>query len=196
MIYSNGKIYKIISENSEKYYIGSTTQPLSKRFSDHKSNYKMFQNGKYDNCSSFNVVKEENCKIILIEEYPCENKNQLESRERYWIEQFKNNIVNKVIPTRTDKEYYNDNKDKAKEYRDGHKQETKQYNQKYYEEQKDKIKEKTKNYRLNNLDIIKQKQKIKHNCDCGGKYTNSGKSEHIKTTRHKLFLEKQTKPEI
>lgn len=188
MVYSNGKIYKIISENTEKYYIGSTTQPLSKRFSDHKSNYKMFQNSKYHNYSSFDIIKENDCKIVLIEDYPCENKNQLESRERYWIDKYKDNIVNKCIPTRTDKEYYKDNIEKAQKYRDEHKQEIKEYNNKYYEEQKDKIKAQSKNYRLKNLDIVKQKQKIKHNCECGGKYTNSGKSEHFKTTKHKSYF--------
>ena len=36
----------------------------------------------------------------------------------------------------------------------------KEYNNNYYQKQKDKLKEQTKNYRLNNLDIVRQKQKI------------------------------------
>ena len=44
-----------------------------------------------------------NTDIILVESYPCENKNELHSRERYYIEN--NNCVNKIIPTRTSKEF-------------------------------------------------------------------------------------------
>jgi hypothetical protein len=127
-------------------------------------------------------IKEQN------KNYEEENKDKIKERHKKYREENKDIISEKA------KEYNENHKQEAKEYRDNHKDKIKEYNNNYYEEQKDKIKEKTKNYRLNNLDIIKQKQKIKHNCDCGGKYTNSGKSEHIKTTRHKLFLDKQTKP--
>ena len=40
MDYKNGKIYTIRSFQTDKYYIGSTCTMLSKRFSNHKSNYK------------------------------------------------------------------------------------------------------------------------------------------------------------
>ena len=41
-MYANGKIYTIRSHQTDKYYIGSTTQPLSKRFYQHKQLYKRF----------------------------------------------------------------------------------------------------------------------------------------------------------
>ena len=34
--YQNGKIYAIRSPNCEKYYIGSTTNTLEKRFHEHQ----------------------------------------------------------------------------------------------------------------------------------------------------------------
>ena len=34
-------------------------------------------------------------KIILIEAYPCNNKDELHAREQYWMDQFKDNIINK-----------------------------------------------------------------------------------------------------
>ena len=34
--YSNGKIYQVVSSNTEKIYIGSTILPLDLRFSLHK----------------------------------------------------------------------------------------------------------------------------------------------------------------
>ena len=37
--YNNGKIYKIVSDSTDKIYVGSTTQPLSKRHYEHKKNF-------------------------------------------------------------------------------------------------------------------------------------------------------------
>ena len=41
--YNKGKIYKIVSPNSDKIYIGSTIRPLKERFWAHMSNWR---NGK------------------------------------------------------------------------------------------------------------------------------------------------------
>jgi len=99
--YQNGKIYKIINDIDDKIYIGSTTLLLCQRLAGH-----------HQHCSTsakqfFNV----NHKIILLENYACNSKEELESRERYYIELNKDICVNKMIPTRTKKEYYQDNKE-------------------------------------------------------------------------------------
>ena len=75
--YKNGKIYQILSPNTDKVYIGSTTQPLHKRFYEHKS--KVTKPDHYR--ASCEVIKAGDAKIELIEEYPCENKMELERRE-------------------------------------------------------------------------------------------------------------------
>ena len=75
--YKNGKIYQIWSPNTDKVYIGSTTQPLHKRFYEHKS--KVTKPDHYR--ASCEVIKAGDAKIELIEEYPCENKMELERRE-------------------------------------------------------------------------------------------------------------------
>ena len=67
--YQNGKIYKIINENNEIVYIGSTTQYyLSVRYAKHE-------------------YKAPNHKIILIENYPCSNCEELRKREQEIIEE-------------------------------------------------------------------------------------------------------------
>ena len=38
--YQNGKIYTIRHPETDKFYIGSSTQSLSKRLAKHKGNYK------------------------------------------------------------------------------------------------------------------------------------------------------------
>ena len=100
--YNNGKIYKIICDETNKTYYGSTTQPLCKRFQKHK------------NIKSTVFNEMTNPKIYLVEDYSCERKEQLLKRERYFIEN--NDCINKDIPGRTKEEfgkvYYISNRDK------------------------------------------------------------------------------------
>ena len=122
--YNNGRIYKIIDNTTGLQYIGSTCLPtLAKRLSQHRGKYKAYLNGKANHVSSFDIMKNNDYCIILIEDYSCETKEQLLMRERYHIE---NNIcVNKRIPSRTAEEiceyhrktniiYYNTNKEMFK----------------------------------------------------------------------------------
>lgn len=140
--YQDGKIYKLVGGG--KTYIGSTTQRLSKRKSEHKKKNHM--------CMSKEIINEPDCDIILIEKYPCECKEELHSRERYWIENTE--CINKIIPLRTKKEYYEDNKEKikaqAKEYREHNRDKINKINKEkykaYYQENKDKIKARRKAY--------------------------------------------------
>ena len=116
--YQNGKIYKIVSSQTDKVYYGSTCLPLYKRMYAHKNDYKKYQVEKQHYKTSYEVIKCPECQIILVEEFPCDNKMQLERRERHYIES--NECVNKNIPGRTKKEYYQDNREyyvkKGKQY--------------------------------------------------------------------------------
>ena len=111
--YNNGKIYKIVDNTSDMVYVGSTCITLKQRLKNHEYHYKSFKAGKIiSNLSSFQILKNENYSIELIEYYPCENKKDLEKRETYYIKLYKNNIknfgkkiINKNIPRRTKKEY-------------------------------------------------------------------------------------------
>jgi hypothetical protein len=93
--YKDGKIYKIVSDKTDMIYIGSTIDTLNKRLNVHKSDKKR---------TNFKLIFEIdlNPKIVLLEEYPCKNRKELETRERYHIEN--NDCINKNIPTRTEKE--------------------------------------------------------------------------------------------
>lgn len=102
-----------------------------------------------------NEIDWENVDIILIEEYSCDNKDQLERRERYWIDTL-NPTLNKAIPTRTNKEWYEQNKDvineKKREYREQNPDKTKEY----YQKNKEDIREKGMQYRKQNKEKIKE----------------------------------------
>ena len=149
--YQNGKIYKITCEETKLVYYGSSVQSLSKRLSQHKENKHL---------KKYKTNLMTNPKIHLIENFPCNTKTELETRERFFIQN--NECINKIIPTRTPKEYYQDNKELRK-------QQSRDY--------KDKHKEK-----------LTLKGNIKTNCECGGKYTNFNKLVHSRTKKHLNYL--------
>ena len=149
--YELGKIYKIIDNTNDNIYIGSTCErSLSIRIAKHRAKYRMYikNNSSGDYYTSFEILKNDNFSIILLEDYPCENKDQLRMRERYHIEKL--NCVNKRIEGRTEQEYnkmyYEKNKEKL-------------LNQ--YEMNKEAIKLKHREYRLKNRDAINEKKREK-----------------------------------
>ncbi len=104
--YNLGKIYKIVDNTNGDIYIGSTCEPtLARRLWGHTKKFRCFNKGTTkEKLTSYNIIKNGNYDIILIEEHPCENKMELHRRERYHIDT--NDCVNKLHPTRTKKEYY------------------------------------------------------------------------------------------
>jgi hypothetical protein len=159
--YNKAKIYAIRSHSCNKVYIGSTCQGLANRLSGHRRKHRRYLKGKGTYYTSYQILEKGDYYIELIEDYPCERKEQLLRREGEIIRQTKN-CVNKYIAGRTDKEY----------------------SFKYRRENKEKVKEYSFKYRLENKQKIKEKAKQKHNCPCGGKYTTSSKSIHFKTFKH------------
>ena len=139
--YSNGKIYKIVDHVNNKCYIGSTCKLLlSQRLAGHKAAYKLALKTGVKKMTSHDIIANGNYTILLLESFPCTTKNELLARERYYVETI--DCVNKVIPSRTDKEYYQDNKEKFKEYYQDNKEKIANKNKLYYERHKDEVKAK------------------------------------------------------
>ena len=93
--YKNGKIYKIVSYKTGRVYIGSTIQQLSSRMAGHRRNYNKYQGRKKHtleagtglNCiTPFDVIHMGDADIVLVETYPCNSKDELDARGRYWLE--------------------------------------------------------------------------------------------------------------
>ena len=156
--YNNSFIYTIRSPHTDKFYIGSTTQSLCRRFSNHKTDYNSYVNNGVGNLiiSSFKIIELGDSYIELLEEINCDSKIQLEMREGELIRIHKDLCINKNIAGRTDKQYYIDNIDKFKQHRLDNADKKKQYNKQYNIANAEKIKQYTKQYRLDNDDKKKQ----------------------------------------
>jgi group I intron endonuclease len=110
--YANGKIYRLVNSIDGEEYVGSSCTSLAKRLHAHRKVAK--KQGERRVYKHLNEIGFENVSIVLVEEYPCDNKMELERRERYWIEQLKPTL-NTAVPTRTVKEWYAENADKVRE---------------------------------------------------------------------------------
>jgi len=159
--YHRGKIYKIVSNDTDKVYIGSTVQSLAKRIGGHRCDYRRYLKGNFYKVMSFDIVCFPDAKIYLIEDFKCESKNELERRERHHIESME--CVNKCIPGRTMSEYYQANKTKIKEY---------------YQKNKEKISIREKEY---------NKKKVECNI-CKSFVRKDGLKRHQKTIKCKSYI--------
>jgi len=175
--YQNGKIYTIRSFQTDMFYIGSTTQPLSKRFNDHRQALKSFNNGNPRYSTSYEIMKYDDCHIELLEECKFDNKEQLCRREGELIRLHKSKCVNIAIPCRTSKEYKKDNKEQVDE-------KVKQY----YENNKDQINKYKKQWYESNKKVILQKASQVIHCQCGASMRLGSKTKHERTKKHQTFI--------
>jgi hypothetical protein len=122
--YQLGKVYKIIDNTNEQCYVGSTCEPiLARRLAQHVASYKCYAKGKKAQyISSYEVIKNGDYEMILIENFPCDNKDELHARERHWtneipcVNRCKNQgILNEIGQAEYGKKYYDVNVDKLKE---------------------------------------------------------------------------------
>ncbi len=109
--YKNGKIYTIRYKNDDSLiYVGSTVQPLYKRFSQHKIDSKSPRLENMNLYQKFNETDINDWYIELYEDCPCERKEELNKREGEVIREI--GTLNKKIEGTT-KEY---KKEYKKEY--------------------------------------------------------------------------------
>jgi hypothetical protein len=164
MDYSNGKIYKIVSDQCELPYIGSTTKSIEYRFRKHRDKYNCWLNGKSNFNTSFEILKYGDARVELIEDYPCNYKEELEKREGLYI-QVGINCVNKQ--------------------RAGSNGNYKIYQKNWYNIPENKAKQ----AELQKAPHRKEYARKKFECVCGKMIGRNGLKDHKRTQTHILFLE-------
>ena len=82
--YANGKVYKMMSLVDDYIYIGSTCCSLSQRKAQHRDDSaRQTTRAVY---AHFNQIGWDNCRIVLIENYACANKEELVKKELEYIQ--------------------------------------------------------------------------------------------------------------
>jgi hypothetical protein len=196
--YSKGLIYTIRNrEDDTKIYVGSTIQPLYKRFHQHKIDSK--KEKMYKLIKLYQEVNNDwsNWYIELYENYPCSCREELHKKEGEVIRLI--GTLNKYIAGRDHKEWYIDNIEKVKERGDKYRIENadiiKERKKQYSIKNAEMLREKAKNYRINNIDVKKQSDKKyyeknkdeinkKITCECGCIINKCSLLRHQKTTKH------------
>ena len=157
--YAKGMIYKLCCKdaNITEIYIGSTVNK-HRRKAHHKSvcnnpnhmsyNIRLYQfirdNGGFDNWD-----------LIILEEYPTENKNELTWKEREWVELLKP-VLNSIRPIVT----LNEINERDRKYRENNKEKRYEYQKIYYENNREQISESRKIYYEEKSEQIRENQKI------------------------------------
>ena len=165
--YNNGLIYKLVCKDTTitDIYVGSTCD-FNKRGREHKSNTHNINGDEY-NCYKYEFIRKhggwEKWDIIEITKYPCESKLELRTEERRYIDLLKSTL-NIEIPTRTKKEYQQDNKEeireKSKKYREENKEEISEKSKERYQEIVDLVR-----FGKNKLNIFSEKEYYEDHID-------------------------------
>ena len=181
--YSNGKIYHIVCNITGETYYGSTVQKISVRMGPHRKPGKSY-------CCSKPIIERGDYHYGLVEDYKCENLEQLLMRERYYVDN--NDCINKRRPILSKdekiayiKDYNDAHKEKHKIYREANKDKIKAYHELYAKENK----EKRKAYNEVNKDKISERRKQRVVCECGCELSKCCLPRHRRTKFHQEFME-------
>jgi hypothetical protein len=193
--YTKGNIYKLCCRDTDitNIYIGSTCN-MTKRKHKHKYSCNN-EKAKGYNYYVYRFIRENggwnNWNMVLVEEVCCENKKQLNQKERECIEKLKPTL-NKVIPNRTQKEYYQDNfereRERQKEYYKENKESIQEKIKKYHNKNKNKINEYKKKWYENNSERILEKRKKRIICECGREISVGNLIRHKRQDIHKRLM--------
>ena len=157
--YSKTEIYKIIHINPEVNlsYVGHTTNFIQRK-REHKS---CANNNKELNL--YTTINANggwgNFKMIFVEKFKCANRREAEAREQFWMDELKPNM-NSNFAQRSQKEY----------------------NKEYYQENKEQMKA----WREDNKELIKKEASKPFECACGSTVRWGEKARHFRTKNHIL----------
>ena len=189
--YENAKIYKLESNVSDLFYIGSTINSLARRLQLHENNYRAYQKGTYRSyCSSFAVLDTGDYSISLYNEYPCQNKMQLEIEEGVAVQYYMQyaGCVNRYIPGICAR--LGGRKQYMKElYKIIHCKCGGTYHD-YITARKLHFETKIHQYWIEHREVKPKKNESIH-CECGGQYIKRDRARHFRRLRHQKYLASQ-----
>ncbi len=158
-----GRIYKIVSPNTDKVYIGSTIRSLNKRFNNHMSEYRKYVDNTYKkHIRSFDVIACGDASIVLLHERVFEQKSDMYRLEGEFIQSC-DGVCNRMLPGRT-----------LEEKRESQSKYQHDYQKTYYIQNK---------VQMNNA--MCEYRKVKFTCPfCNLILSRGDKTKHDKSKRH------------
>ena len=169
-----GRVYKLVSTESQDVYVGSTWGRLRQRLNGHKNDYKQYIEGRRKTRStSFELIKFTDVRIEQIYEGTFKNSKELREMEgKFMLET--ENCINKKIAGRSHRDYYLANIEK-------HREKCREYNKTHKAE----ISANEAAYREAHKEEIAVKRAVRSECAiCHGSYLATNKARHFKTKRH------------
>jgi hypothetical protein len=178
--YQRGKVYAIICRKTERRYIGSTCEPtLARRLAEHVQKFKKWEKGERHYTTSYDIIKDGDYYIVLLESYPCNSKDELRMCEQKHIDLCE--CVNKVKAFQSKEERKQYVKQYIEQNRDKIAERTKSYNKQYREQNHDEILEYKKQYNEQNRDEINAKAREKVSCpQCQKELVRASLTRHLK----------------
>jgi len=165
--YAQGKVYVIRNEVNDKLYVGSTVRTLAQRMVQHRSVAKTNHPGfaEFPLYVAMSELGIEKFYIELLEDFPCERKEQLNKKEGERIREMKTLApigYNARIAGRTDVQYYVDNKEaicaRVNEYRHANIETIRTKQQVYRDNTKEAHRERNRAYQQTHKEALKSKK--------------------------------------
>ena len=153
--YSKGKIYKIFNiDEPEKFYVGSTTMKLWHRLGGHKSLCKKSNRFFYQEVKKLCWDK---FKIELIENFPCNNRQELFAQEEK-VRSQTNAYYNMCRAFVSEEQRKSVRAEYAKKYQKGHKKEIAKYKAQYDKIHREQIAQRKARYQQTHKEQIAQRK--------------------------------------
>ena len=174
-------------------YVGSTSD-FERRKKQHISKCKN-ENDESFCLKSYRFIRDngdfDNWDFELLKAIDCDDKNTQYIIENEFIDKY-NTTLNCDIPGRTNKKYYEDNRDeilrKKRIYYKERKDMMIQKNHKYYDANRDHLRKQHRIYYKQNKDKLNEVKKQKTVCDCGSIVRRSDLPRHKKTKKHQNYI--------
>ena len=154
--YLNSKIYAVRNTLDEDIYVGSTTMKLCQRMIKHRCAANTRPSNQKIN-KKMNELGINNFYIELIENFPCDNIEQLRKREGEVIRQL--GTLNMRVERRTHKEWREENKEHLKKKYEENRNEILKKKKEKYEENRDEILQKKRECYNSNKEIAYERAK-------------------------------------
>jgi hypothetical protein len=181
-IYPEYIIYKLCSDECDLFYVGSTRNMVQRR-KNHKNSCNNPNHSLYNTKKSKTIRDNggwDDWRMVPIEKMENVSRFEAECREEVVRTELQAKMNSRrascggMSKNEYNAEYRKEHIDYYNEYGAEYRQENREYFENYFKEHREELN-------------IKKREKF--DCECGGRYTRCHKTQHLKSQKHKQYLE-------